>query len=576
MLNSPVDEIKNRLDIIEVIGSYIKLQKTGINYRAVCPFHSEKKPSFFVSPSRQIWHCFGCSAGGDIFKFVMQIEGVEFGDALRILAQRAGVELRRQTPEYKQWKTERQELYEICELATRFFEKQLEESKSGKEAKKYLISRGIKEENIKKWRIGYAPDVWQGLADFLNSKDYQQGKIKEAGLGLSSEKGSFYDRFRGRIIFPIFDLNSQVVGFGGRVFKDKDNKEIAKYVNIPQTALYDKSRILYGLDKAKVEIRKKNACILVEGYTDVIMAHQAGTQNVVATSGTALTPFQLKILKRYTENLILGFDMDVAGDTATKRGIDLAQILGFNIKVLRLPEGKDAAEIISKNEKEWEEALSQPKSIMDFYFETAFVGRDKNTGEGKKEISKILLPIIKIIPNRIVQAHWISELAKRLNTKEENIEEELKKIKLEEHPEILGIEPEEIKNLPAKSRKELLEERLVILILKSPQSISLIEERLDKFSEPIKEILTKLKKKAKIDSDFFNYLALRADVEEMEEKEIVPEIQCCLKEILAMEIKNKLDQISLEIRKAEEEKNSEKVEELIKEFNRVAKQKCQS
>jgi len=576
MLNSPVDEIKNRLDIIEVIGSYIKLQKTGINYRAVCPFHSEKKPSFFVSPSRQIWHCFGCSAGGDIFKFVMQIEGVEFGDALRILAQRAGVELRRQTPEYKQWKTERQELYEICELATRFFEKQLEESKSGKEAKKYLISRGIKEENIKKWRIGYAPDVWQGLADFLNSKDYQQGKIKEAGLGLSSEKGSFYDRFRGRIIFPIFDLNSQVVGFGGRVFKDKDNKEIAKYVNIPQTALYDKSRILYGLDRAKVEIRKKNACILVEGYTDVIMAHQAGTQNVVATSGTALTPFQLKILKRYTENLILGFDMDVAGDTATKRGIDLAQTLGFNIKVLRLPEGKDAAEIISKNEKEWEEALSQPKSIMDFYFETAFVGRDKNTGEGKKEISKILLPIIKIIPNRIVQAHWISELAKRLNTKEENIEEELKKIKLEEHPEILGIEPEEIKNLPAKSRKELLEERLVILILKSPQSISLIEERLDKFSEPIKEILTKLKKKAKIDSDFFNYLALRADVEEMEEKEIVPEIQCCLKEILAMEIKNKLDQISLEIRKAEEEKNSEKVEELIKEFNRVAKQKCQS
>jgi len=576
MLNSPVEEIKNRLDIVEVIGSYIKLQKTGINYRAVCPFHSEKKPSFFVSPSRQIWHCFGCSAGGDIFKFVMQIEGVEFGDALRILAQKAGVELRRQTPEYKQWKTERQELYEICELATRFFEKQLEESKSGKDAKKYLISRGIKEENIKKWRIGYAPDVWQGLADFLNSKDYQQGKIKEAGLGLSSEEGSFYDRFRGRIIFPIFDLNSQVVGFGGRVFKDKDNKEIAKYVNIPQTALYDKSRILYGLDKAKVEIRKKNACILVEGYTDVIMAHQAGTQNVVATSGTALTPFQLKILKRYTENLILGFDMDVAGDTATKRGIDLAQTLGFNIKVLRLPEGKDAAEIISKNEKEWEEALSQPKSIMDFYFETAFVGRDKNTGEGKKEISKILLPTIKRIPNRIVQAHWISELAKRLNAKEENIEEELKKIKLEEHPEILGIEPEEIKNLPAKSRKELLEERLVILILKSPQGISLIEERLDKFSEPIKEILTKLKEKAKIDSDFFNYLALRADVEEIEEKEIVPEIQCCLKEILAMERKNKLDQISLEIRKAEEEKNLEKVEELIKEFNRVAKQKCQS
>jgi DNA primase len=576
MLSSPIEEIKNRLDIIEVIGSYIKLQKTGINYRAVCPFHSEKKPSFFVSPSRQIWHCFGCSSGGDIFKFVMQIEGVEFGDALRILAQRAGVELRKQTPEYRQWKTERQELYDVCELAAKFFEKQLQESKWGREAKDYLLSRKITEESIRKWRIGYAPDVWQGLADFLNSKGYQQGKIKEAGLGLSSEKGSFYDRFRGRIIFPIFDLNSQIVGFGGRVFKDKDNKEIAKYVNTPQTVLFDKSRILYGLDKAKVEIRKKNACILVEGYTDVIMAHQAGTQNVVATSGTALTPFQLKILKRYTENLVLGFDMDVAGDTATKRGIDLAQSSGFNIKVLRLPEGKDAAEIISKNEKEWQESLLQPKSIMDFYFESAFPGRDKKSADGKKEISGILLPVIKRIPNSIVQAHWISELAKRLGAREEVIEQELKKVKLEEYPEVLGVEEEEKKSLPVKSRRELLEERLAVLILKSPQSITLVEKQLDKFSEPVRDVLTKLKNKTKVDSDFYNYLALRADVEEIEEEEIVSEIQCCLGEIAAMEMKNKLDEISREIRTAEEEKNWKKVEDLTKEFNQLIKGKCQS
>ena len=591
MISSPVDEIKNRLDIIEVIGSYIKLQKTGINYRAICPFHSEKKPSFFVSPTRQIWHCFGCGKGGDIFGFVKEIEGVEFGDALRILAQKAGVELKRKTPEYVQWKSEREDLYEICELATKFFEKQLEESKTGKEAKKYLIGRGITEESIRKWRIGYAPDVWQGLSDFLTSRGYTEEQIKKAGLGLSSEKGSFYDRFRGRIIFPVFDLNSQVVGFGGRVFKDKDNKEIAKYVNTPQTMLYDKGRILYGLDRAKVEIRRKDFCILVEGYVDLIMVSQAGFQNVVATSGTALTPFQLKILKRYSENLFTAFDMDVAGDAATKRGIDLAQLQGFNVKVVTLPEDMDPADAVLKDPKIWEKAVAEAKSIMDFYFDSAFAKFDKGSADGKKEISKVLLPVIKRIPNKIVQAHWIGELAKRLKVKEENIEEELKKAKVEEYPEALGLEPEEVSNLPPKSRRELLEERLVTLILKAPQNMEIIkEEELNRLSPQIKEILLKLKKNKKIESDFFNYpnavksgeeinlfdyLALKAEVEEIEEKEISPEIQCCLKEILVIEIKDKLDQISQEIKTAEEEKNWKRVEELTKEFNELAKQKCQ-
>ncbi len=293
---------------------------------------------------------------------------------------------------------------------------------------------------------------------------------------MTSEQGSFYDRFRGRIIFPIFDLNSQVVGFGGRVFKEKDKAEVAKYVNTPNTILYDKSRILYGLDKAKVEIRKKDNCILVEGYTDVIMCHQAGSVNVVATSGTALTPYQLKILKRYTENLILGFDMDIAGDTATKRGIDLAQNQGFNIKIIRLPEGKDAADIILKNPKEWEKSVEGAKSILDFYFESAFSQKDPKTPEGKKEISKILLPVIKRIPNQIEKSFWIQKLAKELEVREENIIEELKKVKLEE--EVFGLEPEEIINLPQKTRRELLEERLIIMFFKfKTQNINLIEER---------------------------------------------------------------------------------------------------
>jgi len=594
MISSPIDEIKSRLDIIEVISSYIKLSKTGANYRALCPFHSEKKPSFFVSPVRQIWHCFGCGKGSDIFGFVKEIEGVEFGDALRILARRAGVELKPMRPESASWRTERQRLYEICELATRFFEKQLEESSSGKEAKKYLLSRGISEGSIKKWRLGYSPDTWEGLTEFLVSRGYKREEVIKAGLAIQKEpigeiSGQIredlrdaYDRFRGRIIFPIFDLNSQTIGFGGRVFKEKDKAEIAKYVNTPNTLLYDKSRVLYGLDKAKVEIRKKDNCILVEGYTDVIMSHQAGVQNVVATSGTALTPYQLKILKRYSENLILGFDMDVAGDSATKRGIDLAQGQGFNIKVIRLSEGKDAADIISKNPKEWQNSLLKEKSILEFYFESAFSGRDSKTPEGKKEIAKILLPVIKRIPNKIERGYWIQKLAKELGAKEENIEEELKKVKLEGYSEVYGLEKEELENLSPKSRRELLEERLGTLVIKFPKigTDAIDFEIIDLIGIPeIKIVLQEVKNNPNVDfgktsikaTDVFNTLCLRAEIEEIEEKEILPEIQCCLREIRSIEIKNKLDHISKEIKKAEEEKDSKKIEKLSQEFNQLAK-----
>jgi len=584
-MQSPIDEIKNRLGIVEVISSYIKLNKAGANFRAVCPFHSEKKPSFFVSPARQIWHCFGCGKGGDMFGFVKEIEGVEFGDALRILANKAGVELKRQSPEYVKLKSERQKLYEICELATKFFEKQLEESKTGKEAKEYLLKRGVKEESLKKWRIGYAPDVWQGLSDFLDSRGYTKEEIEKAGLGLSSEKGSFYDRFRGRIIFPVFDLNSQVIGFGGRVFKEKDKAEIAKYVNTPQTVLYDKGRTLYGLDKAKVAIRKQDSCILVEGYMDLIMVSQAGFENVVATSGTALTPSQLNILKRYTDKIYSAFDMDVAGDNATKRGIELAQAQEFEVKVVVLPEGKDPADAILKDVKIWEESLKSAKSIMDFYFETTFSKFDKKTPEGKKEISGILLPVIKRIPNKIVQSHWTSKLAEKLETKEVYVEEEMEKVKPEEYSAALGIEPEEVKNLPVKTRREMLEERLVVLAFKKTEALDEIGEKHLSFLSPfVKEIILKMKENSKVEAkafeaenaELFNLLSLQAEIEEIAEKDIIPEVQCCLSEINSLELKNKLDNITKEIKKAENEKDTKKAEELTREFNQLIKEKCQN
>lgn len=580
-MTNPIEEIKNRLDIVEVIGSYIKLKKAGANYRALCPFHSEKKPSFFVSPSRQIWKCFGCGAGGDVFAFVKAIEGVEFADALRILAKRAGVELKPVRPELR---TERQRLYEICELSCKFFEKQLRESKIGGEVKDYLKKRGINEESREIWRLGYAPDTWHGLSDFLITRGYKKEEILRAGLAVKDERGNFYDRFRGRIMFPIFDFNSQVISFGGRIFespklkgKSPKSETIAKYMNTPNTLLYDKSKVLYGLDKAKVEIRKRGGCVLVEGYIDVILSHQTGIKNVVATSGTALTPYQLSILKRYSENLILAFDMDVAGDAATKRGIDLAQKRGFEIKVAVLPEGKDPADVICQNGRDWVKCLENAKSILDFYFENAFSKFDSKTPDGKREISKILLPVLKRIPNKILQSHWVQKLAKGLQVREKDILEELEKV------EIQVEEPKEptFKVLP-KSRKRLLEERLIFLLFKDFKNIELLKkEDFEFFSPEIAKALSVLKniglnfdklKKAlpPASFDLLNFISLEAEIKK-EEGDLKEEFEKCLKEIKALRIKDELKEISRQIREAEEQKESQKVKSLTERFNELTK-----
>jgi len=376
-------------------------------------------------------------------------------------------------------------------------------------------------------------------------------------------------------MFPIFDLSSQAVGFTGRIFGD--SKEVAKYVNTPNTPLYDKSRILYGLNKAKMAIRDKDNCILVEGQTDVILSHQVGIENVVATSGTALTPFQLAILKRYSENLITAFDMDIAGDSATKKGIDLAQAQGFNIKVVVMPEGKDPADIASENPEQWKELVNKTKSIMDFYFETTFSKFDSKIAEGKKAISKILLPKIKKIPNKIEQAHWIQQLSQKIEVKEADIEVELKKANIEKIDYIL--EEAEKPETAVKSKKEILEERILSLVLKSPENLSFIsEDYFPLFSNQTKEILTELKKepdffkKESLSPELKNFLNELCFKREIEESEVEPkeEIETCLKEIHLLISKNKLDEISQAIKKAEQEKNTEKINILTKEFQMLS------
>ena len=574
MLNSPVEEIKSRLDIVEVVGSYIKLEKAGANYRARCPFHSEKSPSFFVSPARQLWHCFGsCSEGGDIFKFVMKIEGVEFGDALRILAKKAGVELKKEDPKIK---TERKELYEISELASQFFEAQLHKGKGGAKAKKYLEERGVKEEIMKDWRIGYSPSSWRGLSDFLVGKGYKRERIAKAGLALKSKDQSYYDRFRGRIIFPILNLSSQVVGFGGRVFNPEKESEAlkeAKYLNIPSTLLYDKSRILYGLDKAGMAIREKGFCILVEGYLDAIMVSQAGFKNVAATSGTALTEHQLKIIKRYTNEIYTAFDMDVAGDSATKRGIELAQSLGFDIKVVTMPEDKDPADIIKEDSSKWEKLLAKARNIHDFYFQTTFSRFDKNTLEGKKKISEILIPVIRKIPNSIEKRTWIKDLAEDLGVKEEDVLSEVQK---GGSKNTFKESYSEVKEKKQRSRKELLEDHLLSLAVAFPKNCSLLKkEDFDLLSENTGEIVECVKKgdlKNEKHKEKIDYLSLKSEfLLDTEDIDVCEDFKLCLREIKSLEVREKLNRIALEIKKAEKEQNPEKINKLMKEFNSYSK-----
>jgi len=429
MAGLPSEEIKSRLDVHEVLSGYIRLQKAGANWRALCPFHNEKTPSFHVSSARQIWHCFGCGEGGDIFKFVMKMEGVEFVDALRILAKKAGVTLRAQDPKIA---NERTQLLEICTAATRYFQNNFE-SEAGAEARAYLAKRGMTEETMQEFHIGYALDSWDGLYQFLTLKGYKAEAIEKAGLAIVSEKSGkkrYYDRFRGRIMFPIADANGDVIAFTGRYIKEREGE--GKYVNSPQTMLYNKSKVLYGLDKAKMAIRKEEMAVLVEGQMDMIMAYQDGVKNIVAVSGTAFTPYQLATLKRYATKLCILFDADPAGDMATRKSIALAWDQGFVVSVAKVPGEKDPADFVIDHSKKLAEEIARAVSVMDYYFDSVFSKYDPKKVEDKKIIAATLLPQIKKLPNKVETHHWLEQLSLRLGTKVEYLEEEMKRIKPEE------------------------------------------------------------------------------------------------------------------------------------------------
>jgi DNA primase len=403
-----VEEIKSRLEVADVVGSYVQLKQSGRNLKAPCPFHHEKTASFMVSPEKGIWHCFGCGEGGDIFKFIMKIEGLDFRGALEMLAKRAGVELKNVKVDGGQAKARKRAL-EAHEWAVKFFQANLIRNKS---ALDYVVQkRRLGKQIITDFQIGYAPESWDGLVKALRTKGFTDAELVQAGLAGSRTGGrGIFDQFRGRIMFTICDATGQPVGFTGRVLGD----ELPKYLNTPQTLLYDKSRVVFGLHLAKEAIRKNDRVVLVEGNMDVIASHQAGVKEVVAASGTALTLEQLKALSYLSKNVLLAFDDDRAGLAAAERSIPLAQKLGLNLFIVDLnDEAKDADELIQKDPKLWKAALDNAKELRQYWLDKSMeqfnIKRDP-TGIEKVRFIERMAAILRLYDNT-TQAVFISDIA---------------------------------------------------------------------------------------------------------------------------------------------------------------------
>lgn len=431
---SVIDEVKDRLDIVEVISSYTPLQKAGRNFKALCPFHTEKTPSFVVFPESQNWHCFGaCGEGGDVFSFVMKWEGWDFRTALEELARRAGVELRPRTPAQKEAEEKADRLRGLLDVCAQYYHHLLLHAPEAEKARAYVAERGLDEESVERFTLGYSLPGWDSARAYLTERDYTVEELVEAGVLVRREDTQrTYDRFRDRLMIPIRDRDGRVIGFGARTL---DPDGIPKYLNSPKTALFDKSHTLYGLDLARKTIRREDRAVIVEGYMDVIQAHQAGFTNVVAQMGTALTEAQLKQLQRYTERLVLSLDPDAAGVQATLRGVEVAREtleqewepvfdprglvgresrLGAEIRILQLPPGQDPDDLIRETPERWESLIQAALPVVDFYLQILIQGLDVDDTKAKAQVVDELLPVLRAVANPVERSDYVQKIARAL------------------------------------------------------------------------------------------------------------------------------------------------------------------
>ncbi|MGH9805013.1 MAG: DNA primase, partial [Candidatus Acidiferrales bacterium] len=424
---SIADKVKQQADIVRLVGDYVRLKKSGQNFVGLCPFHPEKTPSFAVHPVKQIYHCFGCGAGGDVFKFVMEMEKVAFPEALRLVAEKVGVRLPERAPRTPEEATAtrlRTALVNLHEQAAAFFAEQLQSSKEGRLARAYLNDRGLDDDTIKTFGIGYAPGAGDALLRRLQEQGAKPEVLAASGLINRDERGGLYDRFRRRVMFPIATEGGRIVAFGGRALGDVEGSG-PKYMNSPESPIYSKSRVLYNLHRAKEAVRKQNYAVLVEGYLDCIGAHTAGVANVVASCGTSLTPEQVRLLGRSTHNVVVNFDPDAAGVAATERSLNLLLEQGFQVRVLALPPGTDPDSFVQQQgAAAYREKLKESKPYLDYLAERARGDFDLRSQEGKIAALNFLLPYLARVPNKIRRAEWASELAQRLAIDEALVREE--------------------------------------------------------------------------------------------------------------------------------------------------------
>lgn len=571
-----VEQIKERLDVAEVVGSYIQLKQAGRNLKAPCPFHHEKTASFMVSPEKGIWHCFGCNEGGDIFKFVMKYEGVDFKGALDKLAQRAGVELKPRSAGEVKAQQEAHRLKEATTLAVRYYQATLIKNQ---DASDYAVKRrGLGKKVIEEFQIGYAPDDWEALSRFLVKKGFTPVELKKAGLsGQKSGRDNLYDLFRGRLMFPLCNSNGEPVGFTGRVLSDD---QLPKYLNTPQTAIYDKSRLVFGLHLAKEAIRQADEAVIVEGNMDVVASHQAGVKNVVAVSGTALTLEQLKVLSRLTRNIKICFDADTAGIRAAERAIGLSQSLPITLSVIRLTDGKDPDELINKSATTWKQVIAKAQYGVDYLFDQLATEYDLTTATGKRRYSDRLLENVRRLQDPVERDHYIKLLAERAGVAEDAVRQKHGQTKPSQKDE--PVKPAATRVVPQiRPAKQLLEESVLAINLAYPAvRLSLDELTPAHFGDSDHQLIVETLQRAEKgtaeevakhlpnQSDYVKILALRGEEEygsfapadrSLEAFELVRRLQIASNKDTQTKLRNKL-------REAQENGDTQLVRTLLGQY----------